>query len=99
VDDVLHVAVAGVAIDHHRQAGRRHDVAHAGADLAVSRKSDVRNAIARADQLVAADRICVKPGALDQPRRQRIIGARQQQRLLAREHVFPRRFIQIRHSP
>ena len=42
VGDVLDVAVAGVAVDQHRQARRRHDVADAGADLADRRQARCR---------------------------------------------------------
>ena len=96
VGDVLHVAVAGVAIDQHRQARRRHDVADAGADLAECGESDVGNAVARADQRIAADRVGGKARALDQPRRQRVMGAWQQQRLLLLEQILPGSGLAIR---
>ena len=91
VGDVLDVAVAGVAVDQHRQARRRHDVADAGADLAEGGQPDVGDGVARADQREAADRIGREARALDQPRRQRVMGARQQQRLLLLEQLLPGR--------
>ena len=48
--DVLHVAVAGVAVDQDRELRRAHDVADAGADLAECGKADVGDGVARADQ-------------------------------------------------
>src|SRR5262245_3284999 len=47
--------------------------------------------MARADEGKAADRIGGKSGALDQPRAQRVMRDRQQQRLAAREQLRPGR--------
>jgi hypothetical protein len=91
VGDILHVAIAGVAIDQHWQVCRRHDVANAGADFAERGQADVGNAVARPDQREAADGVGRKAGTFDQPRRQRVVRARQQQRLLLPEQVLPGR--------
>ena len=87
--DVLDVAIAVVAVDQDRQPGRRHDVADAGAHLAEAHQPDVGQGMARADQRKAADRIGRKAGALDQPRRERVMRAGQQQRLLALQQLLP----------
>ena len=80
VHDVLHVAVAVVAVDHDRKVARRHDVGHGGRNLAERDKADVRQPPARADGREAAGEIGLEAGALDQPRAHRVECARQDQR-------------------
>jgi len=87
--DVLGVAIAVVAVDQHRQLGRRHDVADAGAHLAETDQPEIRQPVTRADQRKAADRIGGKARALDQPRRERVMRAGQQQRALALQQLLP----------
>jgi hypothetical protein len=71
-----------------------------GADLAERRQPDVGDAVARADQREAADRIGGEACALDQPGRQRVMGARQQQWLLLLEQLLPgRRFCFLHARP
>jgi hypothetical protein len=88
--DVLGIAIAVVAVDQHRQARRRHDVAHAGAHLAERDQADVGQCVARADQRIAADGIGGEARALDQPGAERIMRGREQQRLGARQQLLPR---------
>jgi hypothetical protein len=66
--DILDIAVAIVAVDQHRQAARRHDVADAGAHLAEAHEPDVGQRMARADEGIASDRISDKARALDEAR-------------------------------
>jgi hypothetical protein len=88
--DVLHVAIAVIGVDQHRQQrGGGENVAHAGVHFAEAGKPDVGQRMPRADQRKAADRIGGETGALDQPRGQRIVRAGQKQRLGPGEEGFP----------
>ena len=87
--DILGVAVAVVAIDQHREAARRDDVAHARADLAEAGEPDVGQRVAGADERKAADAVGRKARPLDQPRRQGVMREREEQGLLARKQLLP----------
>ena len=79
VHHVLDVAVAVVAVDEHRQVAGRHDVAHAGRDLAEALQPDVGHAVARADRREAADEIGLEAELLDDARGERVMRARHHQ--------------------
>ena len=83
VHDVLHVAVAVVAVHHDRQIARRHDVGDGGGDFAERNEADVGQPPARADGGKSAGEIGLEAGALDQARAERVERARQDQRALA----------------
>ena len=79
MDDILHVAVAVVAVDHYRQVACRHDVGDRGRDFVERDEPDVGQAPARADGREAAGEIGLEARALDQSRAQRIERARKNQ--------------------
>ena len=87
--DVLDVAIAVVAVDQHGKIVAAHDIAHAGAHLAEADEADIGQRVAGADQRVTTDGIGEKAGAFDQPCRERVMGAGQEQRLAARQQSFP----------
>src|SRR5262249_45350311 len=82
VHHVLDVAVAVVAVDEHRRATGRHDVARAGGALAEALEPDVGHAIARADRREAADEIGLKADLLDDARAERVMRPRHHQKAL-----------------
>src|SRR6266436_3225335 len=85
-------AIAIIAVDQHRETARRHDVADAGTHFAEADEPDVGERVTRADEGVAPDRIGGKARALDETRRERVMRAREQQRLAAPQQFLPRRF-------
>src|SRR4029079_6797904 len=79
VHHVLDVAVAVVAVDEHRQVAGRHDVAHAGRNLAEAFYAYGRHAVARADRGEAADEIGLEAELLDDARGERVMRTRDNQ--------------------
>ncbi len=86
--DILDVAIAVVAVDHHRQIAGRHDVGHGGRDFAERDQPDVGQSPARADGGKSAGEIGLEAGALDQARAERVERARQDQRALAFDELW-----------
>jgi hypothetical protein len=85
VHHVLHVAVAVVAVDEHRQVARPHDVAHRRRDLAKTLEAEVGHSVARADRRETADEIGLEPDPLDQAGAQGIVRAGHDQDPLVRD--------------
>jgi hypothetical protein len=98
VRHVLAVAVAVVAIDQHRQPRGAHDALHQVGLFREVGEVDVGQAEACAGHREAADLVGPEARALDQPRGQRIMRHRQQQRCRFCQYSPPIRSVR-RHDP